>query len=133
MSAMPHLIHFSKIGESAIGFISVAENKNLPFKIERVYWTYFTPESVNRGSHAHVELEQIVIAVAGQIMVSIENNIGVKEKFLLTSPDQGLFIPKMCWREMKYSHNSVQLVFASTGYDEKDYIRDYDAFKKLLL
>jgi len=53
ISPEPYLIHFSQIGESAIGFISVAEQKNIPFEIRRVYWTYFTPENVTRGRHAH--------------------------------------------------------------------------------
>jgi hypothetical protein len=57
MEKKPHLINFSKIGSSQLGYISVAEKENLPFVPKRIYWTYFTPEDVTRGGHAHVELE----------------------------------------------------------------------------
>jgi hypothetical protein len=129
--ASPYLIHFSKIGDPFTGYISVAENASLPFKIERLYWTYLTPESVTRGAHAHYNLEQIIIAVAGEITITIENIQGKKETFHLSMPHIGLFIPKMCWREIKYSHNAVQLVLASMQYSENDYIRDYDAFRNI--
>jgi hypothetical protein len=31
---------------------------------------------------------------------------------------------------MQYQKDAVQLVFASTEYDEKDYIRNYESFKE---
>ena len=44
----PYLIEFPKIGKTIEGYISVAENDTLPFEVKRVYWTYFTPESIRR-------------------------------------------------------------------------------------
>ena len=58
----PYLIDFPKIGEPSLGYISVAEKNNLPFIPKRVYWTYFTPENIERGGHAHIELQQVLIA-----------------------------------------------------------------------
>ena len=55
----------------------------------------------------------------------------IKEEFILEKPETGLFIPKLCWHTMQYSHNAVQLVLASTVYSESDYIRDYQKFKIL--
>ena len=49
----PYFIEFPKIGKPDLGYISVAENESLPFQVNRVYWTYFTPEDVMRGGHAH--------------------------------------------------------------------------------
>jgi hypothetical protein len=41
-------------------------------------------------------------------------------------------IPPMIWREMNnFSSGSVCLVLASEYYDEEDYIRDYETFKKM--
>jgi len=125
----PYIINFPKIGESSLGYISIAEKENLPFAPKRVYWTYFTPEDVKRGGHAHYELEQILMAVSGRVSVTIEETNGVINEFVLDSPDKGLYIPKMCWRTMTYSHNAVQLCIASDEYTEEDYIRDYDTFK----
>jgi hypothetical protein len=129
MMTEPYLINFSKIGIPQTGYISVAEKDTLPFAVKRVYWTYFTPEDVNRGGHSHYELEQILIAVAGKITVKTELLNGVKQEFILDKPNIGLFIPKMCWRELHYTHNAVQICLASMEYDEADYIRTYGQFK----
>lgn len=131
MYTKPHLIEFPKIGDSDLGYISIAEKNNLPFKVKRIYWTYYTPENLERGAHAHFELEQILLAVAGKIIVTTEMPDGEKNEFVLDDPSQGLFIPKLVWRTMKYSHNSVQMCIASMVYEEKDYIRDYAQFKQL--
>ncbi len=131
-SQKPYLVEFPKIGKSDLGYISVAEKENLPFQVNRIYWTYFTPEDVIRGGHSHFHLEQILVAVAGKIIIKTELLNGEKEEFILDKPNVGLFIPKMCWREMHYSHNAVQMCIASLAYAEDDYIRDYDTFKKQL-
>lgn len=55
----PHIIQFPKIGKTIESYIPIAENDTLPFEVKRVCWTYFTPESITRGSHAHYDLEQI--------------------------------------------------------------------------
>lgn len=126
----PHLIQFPKIGQSSLGYISIAERENLPFIPKRVYWTYYTPEEVERGGHSHYELQQILVAVAGKIIITTELKNGEKQEFILDSPDKGLYIPKMCWRTMKYTHNAVQICIANIEYDTTDYIRDYEDFLK---
>jgi hypothetical protein len=128
---VPYLINFPKIGNSSLGYISLAEKENLPFSVKRVYWTYFTPEEVERGAHAHYELEQILVAVAGKITVITEMPNGFKKTFILESPNKGVFLPKLSWHVMQYSHNAVQMCIASMVYEEKDYIRKYEAFKAL--
>lgn len=124
----PFIIDFPKIGNSSLGYISLAEKENLPFLPKRIYWTYFTPEEVERGGHSHFDLQQILVAVAGSILVHTETSDGRKLEFTLDRPNIGLFIPKMCWRTMKYTHNAVQMCIASHEYDEQDYIRDYEEF-----
>lgn len=131
MSDKPYLIQFKSIGQSDIGYISIAENETLPFVPRRIYWTYFTPEDVKRGFHSHYNLEQVLVAVAGRIVVTTELSDGKKQEFILDNPRTGLFVPKMCWRVMQYSHNAVQMCIASDVFDEKDYIRDYNEFLKL--
>ena len=127
---VPYIIEFPKIGDRGLGYISVSEKATLPFTVKRIYWTYFTPEDVTRGGHAHYELEQILLAVSGRVTVRTEV-MGTKLQFILEKPFLGLFLPKMCWHEMTYSHNAVQVCFASIEYSEDDYIRRYDDFKRL--
>lgn len=127
----PYIINFDKIGNNEIGYISVIENsKKLPFKVERVYWTYFTPEEVIRGRHSHIKTRQILIAVSGKIVIDTEMENGKLNTFILDKPNMGLYIPEKCWHTMQYSHSSVQVVLADSIYDEKDYIRNYELFTK---
>lgn len=128
---VPHLIDFSKVGKPELGYLTIAQNSGLPFRIERVYWTYFTPDEVLRGHHAHHELEQIIFAVSGQIDFELEALDGTKYNFALTRPNIGLYIPRLHWRTIKFSHNAVLLCLASLEYAENEYIRDYDFFKAL--
>jgi len=128
----PYTINFPKIGNSSLGYISIAEKNNLPFIAKRVYWTYFTPEDVERGGHSHLELEQILIAVAGKVDLKIETITGEVFEFILDTPNKGVYIPKKSWRTMKYSHSAVQICIASIEYDENDYVRDYNEFKKMI-
>jgi len=128
----PYIIEFPKLGAPDLGYISVAENqKNIPFDIKRVFWSYHTPDNVVRGRHAHHETEMVLIASLGRIIVNTEMPNGELNVFSLESPNQGLFLPKYCWHTMQYSHIAVQLVLASTLYDESEYIRNYEDFKKL--
>ena len=129
----PYLIEFPKLGTPEIGYISVNEQVQqlVPFEIQRLFWTYYTPESIVRGRHAHHRTEQVLIAVAGRIIVTIELADGTLQTFRLEDPQFGLYVPPHAWHTMQYSHSSVQLVLASLPYQESDYIRDYQEFKKV--
>ena len=122
-------MQFDSIGNSSLGFLSVCEEwRNIPFSIKRVYWTYFTPQDIMRGGHANIDKQLVLIAVSGNIKVETEMLDGYRETFYLDHPSKALFIPKLCWHTMQYSHDSVQMVLASNLYSEEDYIRDYDLF-----
>lgn len=131
MKKQPYITEFPKIGNIYDGYISVAEKDHLPFEVRRVYWTYFTPESIKRGGHAHRELEQILVAVAGKIIVITQMPGEDEITFILETANKGLFIPKHCWHIMQYSHNAVQMCLANIAYNEQEYIRDYNQFKLL--
>jgi hypothetical protein len=130
--ASPYITELPIIGDPAIGYLSVIDFQSfLPFKPERIYWTYYTPESIVRGRHAHYKTEQLLMAVSGSILVNIETLKGELFTFKLEKPGLGLYIPSLAWHTMQYSHSAVQLIIASSHFEEKDYIRDYETFKVL--
>lgn len=132
MHPAPFLIEFQKVGQPAEGYIAIAELASaVPFEVHRIFWTYYTPESIVRGRHAHHETEQVLIAAAGRILLNTELPDGSRHTFVLEHPHQGVYLPPRCWHTMQYSHNAVQLVLASTPYRESDYIRDYSTFKAI--
>ncbi len=127
----PEYFDLSTTGESNLGYISIVEYPwTSPFQIKRVYWTYYTPQNIVRGFHAHKELYQLIFAVAGSIMFSTEDRFGNKNEFVLNLPNKGLFIPPLVWREIKFSHNAVLLCLASLEFKEDDYLRTYSDFLK---
>src|SRR6478672_6401032 len=112
--------------------MSLVENSKLiPFDIKRVFWTYYTPESIVRGRHAHHQTEQVLIAVTGRIVVTTETAAGDIQTFVLDKPNAAVYTPPNVWHTMLYSHTAIQVVLASTEYDEQDYIRDHADFKRI--
>lgn len=104
--------------------------RQLPFDLKRVYYIYDVPKNEERGFHSHYNLEQILVAVSGS--VSIRTKTPTESMItILDSPDKGLYIGPMIWREMfDFSPGAVLMVFASEKYDENDYIRDYEIYKE---
>lgn len=129
----PHLLTFSQIGDADIGYLSVSENAvpPLPFAVQRVFWTYYTPNNILRGRHAHRATEHVLLAAAGRIVVTLEHANGVLEVFRLESPSIGLYVPPHVWHTMQYSPGAVQLALASRPFVEEDYIREYQEFKQV--
>ena len=126
---VPHLIELQKIGDSEIGYISVAQAfSNVPFEIKRVYWTYNTPESVERGNHAHRNSLQLIVCLTGKMSVSLEDRKGNRYEFILDDPSKGLLMPHYYWRKIKFFDNSISICMSSLEFDEEDYIRDYQTF-----
>ena len=111
------------------GDLSVVENGvTLPFDVKRVYYLYDVPGGVNRGSHAHRELEQLIVAASGSFTVTLDDG-KCKRSFFLNRPYQGLYVKSGMWRDLTdFSSGAVALVLASEVYQKEDYIRDYEEF-----
>jgi dTDP-4-dehydrorhamnose 3,5-epimerase-like enzyme len=125
------IIQLPKI-EDGRGNISVIEKNVLPYPIKRVYYLYDIPSNAHRGGHAHIELQQCLIALSGSFDVVLDD--GKERKVIhLNKPDRGLIIPSGVWRELEnFSSGAVCLVIASGEYDESDYIRNYNEFLEYL-
>lgn len=117
-------------GDDRGSLIALEKGHNLPFDVKRVYYIFGTQEGVSRGFHAHRQLKQLLIAVSGSCRIHCEYD-DKTEDYVLNSPDKGLLIDGFVWREMHdFTPDCVLLVLASEYYNEADYIRDYDVFKK---
>ncbi len=126
------MIYFPKITDLRGNLSFIEENSQIPFQIKRVYYLYDVPSGATRGGHAHKELQQIIIALSGSFDVLLDDG-STKRTFFLNRPHYGLYIPPGVWRELEnFSSNSVALSLVSAIYDESDYIRDYEVFKKVI-
>ena len=129
MNAQPKKIHLNKHGTPVIGYLTAPTAREIPFHTARVFWTYFTPERITRGRHAHTRTSIVLFALTGKIIVTTETTSGIKKTFILDKPNVGLLIPPMVWHTQRYSHTAIQLALASHPYREREYIRDYKIFK----
>ena len=111
------------------GNLSVVQNREtVPFDVKRVYYLYDVPGGESRGSHAHKELSQLIIAASGSFRVTLDDG-NVKRSFILNRPYQGLYVKPGIWRDLDdFSSGAVCMVLASEIYQEADYIRDYQDF-----
>jgi dTDP-4-dehydrorhamnose 3,5-epimerase-like enzyme len=111
---------------------AVESNIDAPFEIKRVYYMYGIPDGQDRGAHAHKELEQLVIAVAGSFEIVLDDGQSVVTT-VLDDPAKALYVPRMNWRTLQnFSKDAVCLVLASALYNEADYYRSYEEFKSAL-
>jgi dTDP-4-dehydrorhamnose 3,5-epimerase-like enzyme len=121
-------VDFHSLGDHRGELVAIESLKNIPFEIKRVYYLLKTKPDVRRGFHAHIELDQILIAISGDCKVLVDDG-EEKATFHLKDPRQGLRIKNLVWREMfDFSDDCVLLVLASHLYNENDYLRDYAAF-----
>ena len=123
------MVELDKHHSERKGNISVVENgKTLPFDVKRVYYLYDVPGGESRGSHAHKDLEQLIIAASGSFRVTLDDG-NCKRSFFLNRPYQGLYVKPGMWRDLEdFSSGSVCMVLASEVYQAEDYIRDYEEF-----
>ena len=123
------LIEFPVLGDKRGSLIALEAMKNIPFDIKRVYYIFGADQNTPRGLHAHKELQQVAICVAGRCRMILDDGY-TKEEVWLDSPEKAVSIGNL-WHEMHdFSHDCVLLVLASNHYDESDYIRDYEEFSK---
>jgi dTDP-4-dehydrorhamnose 3,5-epimerase-like enzyme len=126
------IIDFPKIAEARGNLSFIEGNNHIPFQIKRIYYLYDVPSGATRGGHAHKTLSEIMIALSGSFDVVLDDG-KEKKKVFLNRPHYGLVLPPGIWRELEnFSSNSVALALASEVYNEKDYIRDYEVFKKMV-
>jgi acetyltransferase-like isoleucine patch superfamily enzyme/dTDP-4-dehydrorhamnose 3,5-epimerase-like enzyme len=104
----------------------------IPFRPKRYFLVFDVPSAETRGEHAHKECHQFLVCVKGHCAVVADDGTN-RQEFLLDRPNQGVYLPPMVWGiQYRYSADTVLLVFASHYYDAGDYIRDYDAYLKML-
>ena len=127
---MPNKYEFIKIPvvEDTRGNLGFIQNDILTFDFKRVYYLFDVPSSAFRGGHAHIEQQEVLIALSGSFEVVLDDGLE-KKTILLNKPSMGLLIPTGIWRELQnFSSGAVCLVLASDVFEESDYIRDYPQF-----
>lgn len=131
MKAIPkgvRLINIRK-ADDARGSLCFAENSELPFNTERVFWIYGVGEGKTRGGHAHTSCAEIVFPVAGSFDMWTDDG-NVQQTYHMNKPNEGIYIGPGTWCELRnFAPGTVCVVLASEPYKADGYINDYKEFK----
>ena len=101
---------------------SIEATYDVPFEITRIFFLHQVRE--NRGGHAHLDTDQVIISINGSLRVTLFD--GQKSvDFLMDDATKGLYVPRLLFIELsEFSSDSVCLVLANTHYDIKKSIRN---------
>jgi hypothetical protein len=128
--AQATIINFKKY-VNGNGVLAVFEGgQNIPFDIRRVFTVTAATDDI-RGDHAHKQCTQLLICVAGKIRVICDNGSHIQD-YLLDNMGIGLLIPPRIWAKQEYLDDSVLMVLCDRGYEDEDYIREYDVYKEFI-
>lgn len=122
------MIQLEQKGDERGNLIVVESNDTIPFSIQRAFYMLKTKNDVARGQHANRVSEFVLINIQGSVTIDVDTGHH-KQSFVLDTPDQGLYLPSMIWKEMHhFSEDSILLVLSNMPYNEDEYIRSYDLF-----
>jgi UDP-2-acetamido-3-amino-2,3-dideoxy-glucuronate N-acetyltransferase len=106
--------------------------RDVPFLVRRFFVATDIPAGVARGGHAHKTIEQFAVCLRGSLLMILTDG-EKRERIVLSSPKVGVYIPAMVWDEQReFSEDALLLVLASKEYDEADYVRNYEDFRRLV-
>jgi hypothetical protein len=126
---MIKIISFPKIDDLRGNLTFLQFPNQVPFIIQRVFWTFDVPGGQKRGGHAYKHQEEIIIALSGSFDVCITNKDLSVDKFSLNRSYYGIYLPAKTWRHIEnFSTNALALHISSMKYCENDYLRDFETY-----
>ncbi len=113
------------------GRLIATETTALPFEPKRIFLVDSVSSGAARGGHAHRSCHQLLVAVAGEMKVVVDDGRCARV-VVMDTPQVGWYLPPMIW-SMQFGHTNgaALLVMASHPYDRNDYVSDYAEFVNL--
>ena len=132
MRKSPHILQLPKIRDPRGNLTFLQHADQLPFVIQRVFWTYDVASGEVRGGHAYRTQEEVVIALSGSFDVVVQLPDQEEQRFFMNRSSIALYLPPLTWRHIEsFSTNAVSLHLSSKVFDDRDYIRNFDAYREL--
>ena len=125
------IINFQNKGDERGRLTIIEGNNDIPFDIKRIFYMKDTDINAIRGKHANRNSNFVLVALSGSIKVKVIDEKNNEKTFTLDNSSYGLYVPKMIWKEMfDFSKDSILMVLSDLYYDEKEYIRNFEEYKK---
>ena len=104
---------------------------DIPFIAKRSFYIFDNKVDVTRGYHAHYKTKQFLVCIRGSVSVVCKDGVGEID-FLLSGPNQGIYIPELIWDEITYkTEDAMIIVFSNTHYNRSDYIFSLEDLRKV--
>jgi len=119
-------INFNNNGDDRGFLTSIEQNHDIPIKIKRIFYMHHVTQ--NRGGHAHIDTDQVIIPISGSFKVKVFD--GEKEDlYLLNDRTKGIYTPRLTFCDLyDFSPDAVCLVLANTHYNMKMSLRTKEEF-----
>ncbi len=105
---------------------SIESQQDAPFSIERIFYMHHVVSA--RGGHAHMDTDQVIVAVVGDFEMEIGDGKS-SATYRMDDPIRGLYVPRMLFININgMSQETVCLVLASTHYDMSRSIRSWEDY-----
>ncbi len=104
--------------------------KGLDFQPKRLFWLHHIAPGQWRGRHGHRESHLVFVAAHGGCRLHLDDG-EVRESVTLNDPARALHVAPWVWHELTdFAPHSTIMVLASTLYEEAEYLRDYEVFRR---
>lgn len=98
------------------GSLGVIDDRELPFKIKRVFWITNVPAGATRGNHSHKDCQQAILCLSGSFIVTID-----RKKRVMFSDSGMVLAPAGSYIQLSdFAPDTVCLVLCSEYYNASD-------------
>lgn len=116
--------------ETGLSFFE--SERDIPFRINRLYMIYEIEQDKQKGFHAHKQSWHLLFCPYGSIDVIVDTG-RERKTIALSDPSIGLILHPSVWREMIWKQNGSVLCVAASGHYDSDKLKqDYEEYKKFL-
>ena len=106
--------------------VLILDKLDKKIKFKRIFFLVAN-KKIQRGDHAHKKCIQAFFSVKGSFFSN-----GKKRKILIEPGTNLEFIYPLTWVKVNLKKNDVCGVLCNRYFEEKDYIRDYKIFDKII-
>ncbi len=130
MKKSVELINLPTVIDSRGSLTSVEQLKDIPFDIKRIFYMHHIVN--DRGGHAHIDTDQIIIPISGSFKVKTFDGV-TEQEYLMNNSTVGLYTPRLTYCDLyDFSPEAVCLVLSNTHYDMKKSLRTLSDYVEYL-
>ena len=108
-------IDLQTFGDSRGFLTSIESIKDIPIDVKRIFYMHHIKE--DRGGHAHVDTDQVIVPVSGSFKLKVFDGKN-EDTYFLNDCTKGIFTPRLTYCDLfDFSLDAVCLVLANTNYD----------------